>query len=415
MVRPMLQVPSRPSGWFGPVLVTVVLQFVGSFTLLFMPIVAPLMAAEFGWQKSMIGYLAALIMFGSMIFLMAVAPLVHRAGPVRSVQLGLAFCVVAFLLLFLPIWIAPLIGSLLIGLSYGPSVPSSSQVLQRFSPPRHRALMFSIKQGGGALGGVFAGLALPIVALYGGWRGAVVFAILLVIIFVAIVQPFRERIDEERDRQRRLSARSFLSIENLSRPVLALTSVPGLLPYALSGGLLGMTQGCWNAFLVTFLVTHLDYSLSRAGAIFATMQAATIGGRMLMGWFADRMGSGIAVMRIAAIGSFVITGVLAFAGPDWPFWAIVLIALVSGVGVNGWNGVNISEVTTTAPRHLIGEASAGGVVIVMCGHIIGPSAFAVLLSLTDRFDLAFIAAGAVSLLAMPLVGRLGRAPGSLPQ
>ena len=73
--------------------------------------------------------------------------------------------------------------------------------------------------------------------------GAVVFATLLVIVFVAIVQPFRERIDEERDRQRRLSARSFLSIENLSRPVLALTSVPGLLPYALSGGLLGMTWG----------------------------------------------------------------------------------------------------------------------------------------------------------------------------
>ena len=166
---------------------------------------------------------------------------------------------------------------------------------------------------------------------------------------------------------------------------------------------------------MAFLVTHLDYSLSRAGAIFATMQAATIGGRMLMGWFADRAGSGIVVMRIAAIGSFVITGVLALAGPDWPFWAIVLIALVSGIGVNGWNGVNISEVTTAAPRHLIGEASAGGVVIVMCGHIIGPSAFAFLLSLTDRFDLAFIAAGAVSLLALPLVGRLGRAPGSLPQ
>ena len=94
----MVQVPPKSGGWFGPVLVTVLLQFVGSFTLLFMPIVAPLMAAEFGWQKSMIGYLAALIMFGSMIFLMAVAPLVHRAGPVRSVQIGLSFCIVAFLL-----------------------------------------------------------------------------------------------------------------------------------------------------------------------------------------------------------------------------------------------------------------------------------------------------------------------------
>jgi hypothetical protein len=47
----------------------------------------------------------------------------------------------------------------------------------------------------------------------------------------------------------------------------------------------------------------------------------------------------------------------------------------------------------------------------MSGHIVGPSAFAALLSLTDRFDVAFIAAGAVSLFALPLIGRLGRAHG----
>ena len=225
-------------------------------------------------------------------------------------------------------------------------------------------------RGGGALGGVFAGLTLPIVALYGGWRGAVVFATVLVIIFVAIVQPFRERIDEERDRQRRLSARSFLSIENLSRPVRALTSVPGLFPYALGGGLLGMTQGCWNAFPCDISWSLISITVFRAPARSlrpCRRQRWVV--ECLWAGFADRAGSGITVMRIAAIGSFVITGVLALAGPDWPFWAIVLIALVSGVGVNGWNGVNISEVTTRAPRHLIGEASAGCVVIIMCGHI----------------------------------------------
>jgi MFS family permease len=404
----MLQVPSKPNAWFGPVLATVLLQFIGTFTLLFMPAVAPLMAAEFGWQKSMIGYLAALTMFGSMVFLMAVAPLVQRAGPVRSVQLGLGFCFLAFLLLFTPIWIAPVVGSLLIGLSYGPSVPASSQVLQRFSPPQHRSLLFSLKQGGGALGGVFAGIALPAVASFGGWRGTVLFAMALVLLFVILVQPLRERIDDQRDRDRRLTPRAFLSFENLSRPVRALATVPGLLPFALGGGLLGITQGCWNAFLVTFLVTHLDYSLTSAGAIFATMQAATFVGRLMMGWFADRTRSGLLVMRAVSIGGFLITGALAFAGPDWPVWVIALIAAISGIGVSGWNGVNLSEVTTRVPRHLIGEASAGAIVIVMSGHIVGPSAFAALLSIVDRFDIAFIVAGTLSLLALPLIGRIER-------
>jgi MFS family permease len=404
----MLQVTSKPKIWLGPVVATVLLQFIGSFTLLFMPTVAPLMAAEFGWQKSMIGYLAALIMFGSMLFLMAVAPLVHRYGPVRSVQLGLGFCILAFALLFLPIWVAPVIGSFLIGLSYGPSVPSSSQVLQRFAPPQHRSLLFSLKQGAGAIGGVFAGLALPAVAAFGGWRGTVLFAILLVVIFVFAVQPLRDRVDDQRDRERRLTARAFLSFENLARPVMALASVPGLLPFALGGGLLGVTQGCWNAFLVTFLVTHLGYSLASAGAIFAVMQAATFGGRLVMGWFSDRVGSGLAAMRTVSVGGFLLTLALAFAEPDWPTFAIVLIAVVSGFAVSGWNGVNLSEVTTQVPRHLIGEASAGSIVIVMSGHIVGPSAFAVLLSVVDRFDIAFIAAGAVSIFALPLIGRLGR-------
>jgi len=89
--------------------------------------------------------------------------------------------------------------------------------------------------------------------------------------------------------------------------------------------------------------------------------------------------------------------------------------VMSGAGVSGWNGVNLSEVTTRVPRHLIGEASAGAIVIVMSGHIVGPSAFAVLLSLIDRFDVAFLIAGAVSLLALPLIGRLDRASPHSPQ
>jgi hypothetical protein len=43
--------------------------------------------------------------------------------------------------------------------------------------------------------------------------------------------------------------------------------------------------------------------------------------------------------------------------------------------------------------------------MITIGHIVGPSAFAVLLALTGRFDVAFIAAGAVSLVALPLYRR----------
>lgn len=404
----MLRTNPKQTGWLGPILATVLLQFVGTFTIFFMPTLAPLMAVEFGWPRGAIGYLAALIMIGSMTVLIVVAPLINRVGPIRSVQLALGLCAAAFALLLTPLWIAPMIGSLMIGLSYGPSVPALSQVLQRFSPPRNRSLIFSVKQSGGSLGGVFAGLALPAVAAVGGWSGAVGFAVVMVALFAAAVQPLRHRTDDLRDRRQRLDAAAFLSFDNLTRPMRALRLVPGLLPFALGAGLLTITQGCWNTFLVTFLVAHLGYDLGSAGVIFAVMQAATIGGRLAMGWLADRLGSGVVVMRMVSVGGFVVTGMLALTGPEWPFWAVALIATLSGLGVCGWNGVNLSEIAFRAPRHMIGEAAAGAILLITIGHIVGPSAFAVLLALSGRFDVAFIAVGLVSLLALPLYRRPGR-------
>jgi hypothetical protein len=96
---------------------------------------------------------------------------------------------------------------------------------------------------------------------------------------------------------------------------------------------------------------------------------------------------------------------LVLAGPGWPVWSIALIAAVSGVGVCGWNGVNLSEIASRAPRHMIGEAAAGAILVIMLGHVVGPSGFALLLALTGRFDIAFVVAGAISLLALPLYRR----------
>src|SRR5690606_23034631 len=60
----------------------------------------------------------------------------------------------------------------LMGLSGGVTTPAGSEVLQRYSPPEKRNLIFSIKQAGVPLGGVMAGLAIPAVVALAGWRSA---------------------------------------------------------------------------------------------------------------------------------------------------------------------------------------------------------------------------------------------------
>src|SRR3546814_15451906 len=65
-----------------------------------------------------------------------------------------------------------LLACFLMGLSNGTANPAGSDVLQRYSPPGTRNLIFSIKQAGVPLGGVIAGLAIPAMVISVGWRAA---------------------------------------------------------------------------------------------------------------------------------------------------------------------------------------------------------------------------------------------------
>jgi hypothetical protein len=96
----------------------------------------------------MIGWLAALNTAGSVVFLMAGTPLIYHLGSIRSLQMGMAVGMIGVLMLTLPLDLAALAGSFLMGLCYGPSVSGGGDILQRLSPPQHCNLLFSAKQAG---------------------------------------------------------------------------------------------------------------------------------------------------------------------------------------------------------------------------------------------------------------------------
>src|SRR3546814_20999467 len=75
-----------------------------------------------------------------------------------------------------------LLACFLMGLSNGTANPAGSEVLQRYSPPGKRNLIFSIKQAGVPLGGVIAGLAIPAMVISVGWRAALFACAILVVV-----------------------------------------------------------------------------------------------------------------------------------------------------------------------------------------------------------------------------------------
>ncbi|MEX2630961.1 MAG: MFS transporter [Tistlia sp.] len=383
-------------GWAGPLAAIVLLQIAAAFLLQLLPVLAPMLAGRYGWPESAIGYLMAGTMASAIFCLSASSPFVRGLGPVRAVQAGLVIGGAGAALLWLPFWFAPIAAAVLMGIAYGPSTPAGGEVLQRFAPRRHRSLMFSLKQAGVPAGGVAAGILLPPIAERAGWDAAVAVALAVLLAAVLLAQPFRARADAGRDPHARRGVSVFLTLRNLKLPLQALRGGRDLFPLACIGGGLGLCQGTLNAFLVTYLVAGLQVDLRIAGATFAAMQAGGVAGRLLLGWLADRLGSGVAVIRLAAVGSVFAMLAFALAEPDWPRWALLGLGCFAGAAVAGWNGVHLAEVAERAPAGRVGEASAGAAILTFCGFILGPAALATILSASGGF-----AAGLVALATVP--------------
>lgn len=397
-----------PQGWVSALAAVMLLQTTCAFLNQMLPTLAPILKDELGWPGTMVGYLVALSMASAIVFLIGGTPLVRGAGSIRAVQLGLGLGILGVLLLPAPIWGAPFLAAILVGLAYGPATPAGSDVLMRYAPSRHRSLIFSLKQAGVPVGGAAAGLLLPPLAEAFGWRAALWGVIAILVATILATQTVRERVDALRE-PARLKLRLFLSPANLAQPFAALSAGANLRRIAMAGGFLAMNQSAWNAFLVTYLVEAVHLSPTRAGVVFATMQLSGVIGRIGVGGFADRVGSSLVATRLCAALAGGATLALGLARPDWPFLALMAVAVLAGITVSGWNGIQLAEIARRAPRHLVSEASAGGTVFVFLGFVVGPSLFAILLAATGRYDLPCFVLAVMPLIAFGLLSGLKRA------
>lgn len=390
--------------WIAPVAAILVLQTATSFLSRIIPIVSPSLIQEFGWNNGWVGYLAAINTAGSLFILMVGTGLIRRIGSIRSVQWGALTGAISMALFLSPAVALAAAASFIIGLGYGVSSPAGSEILQRYSPPSIRNLVFSVKQAGVPLGGVIAGLTIPLLAEWAGWRIALLAAALLVFGMAAPTWRLGRAVDAPSAPAQ--PWRATLSLRNIMTPIRSLREGHDAGRLAAVGGLLAATQSCWFTFTVAYLVDRLDLSLSLAGLIFAVMQAAGVAGRIVFGWLADRIGSARLALALAAVGSAATTALLALSTQAWPLWALMLLAAGAGATAAGWNGVQIAEMARRAPEGKVGEAAAGSTLFVYLANTVAPVAFAAYVAATGRYDVAFMAAALCSLGALFLLARV---------
>jgi predicted MFS family arabinose efflux permease len=387
-----------------PISTLLLLQTSSSFLSRIIPIIFPAMAKEFAWNDSLIGYLTAANNFGALVILLVGMSLLHRIGSIRTLQLSLLLGALSVALFFSPILTLALLACLLIGTSVGISSPAGSDVLQRFSPPQSRNLVFSIKQAGVPLGGVIAGLLIPFLVVLSGWRWALVCSGLLVAASVWLTWKWREQIDEPAE-VREAARHNHRGLAGVMRPLRALIGQPGLLRMAVAGMLLSANQACWFAFMVTYLIVKLQYSLTLAGLGFAVMQTSSVVGRIALGWLADKVKAPRIILITAAVISALTTLLLALATPAWPFWTVMLLSAAAGISVAGWNGVQIAEVARRSLPGQVAETAAGASILINCGNMLAPSLFSLVAGLVGRLDYPLWLTAAFGAVAAMLLAR----------
>lgn len=399
--------------WLMPIVAIFILQTISAFLNRLIPILAPAMSQDFHWSGSTIGYLTASNSLGGLAILVAGSAMLKQIGGMRTLQLTLLIGAACMAWLLIPSIAIALTACLFMGLSGGAANPAGSEVLQKYSPPGKRNLMFSIKQAGVPLGGVIAGLLVPALVALTGWRIALFVCAIIILTPTLMTWRLSASLDETPDKKDHFFHFPTLeSLRTLTVPLASLRHNSGLMKISVVGSLFAVSQSCWFTFTVIYLVDRLDYSLALAGVVFAVMQAGGVIGRIVLGWLSDYLRSANATLTIAAIFSAITTALLGLTSSTWPLWSVIVLAFVAGSSAASWNGVQIAEVARRSPPQLISETSAGSSILVNLMNMVAPTLFAVFVAATGRYDYAFICAGTCSLLVLVFLPRERRSASS---
>lgn len=376
---------------------TLAMQAIVVMASLTAPVLAAVIAADSELRPHLVGYYSGAI-YGLAALTSAAAPYpTERFGAIRLHQILLAATALGLAALALGNSAGFVLSAVLLGLAYGPINPASTVLLARFAPPHARARIFSLKQTAVPLGGVLAGSATPVLALWLGWQGAALAIAAGCLLLGVLVQRWRAELDSAPSRP---SVRPRME---LSRPVRAMLAAPRMRDIAAASFAFGAVQFSFGAVFPTVLA-GLGWEVVEAGLALSLALLLSIGSRLFWGWAADAIAprpvlSGLGLLMVLAATA------TAFLQPDWPKPLVLCVAAAFGISASAWNGIAIAEVVRRAEPEDIPAVSAGTIALTFAGALAGPLAFSLAVGLFGTFRPFFLILAAISALSSCLLAR----------
>ena len=370
------------------VVISLVVQTMISLFAAGIPVLAPEIAADRGWNVNVIGFYPTVVFVVAFMISFQVPNLLARIGGMGLSLACVGVSAIGVLILLSPYAVAAALAAVAIGCAAGAMNPASSQVLGPRTTPRTAGLVMSIKQTGVPLGGAVAGLLVPVLVLHSGWRMAAVELAVLGATMILVLLPTVRWLNGG------TTARP--AVYRPLDPLKRLFAMPGMPTLLLASVTFNGMQWCLRSFFTVFLVHHKILDLAGAGIAFSVSQIAGMVGQV--GWAA--MSDRVSVRWVMAIVGILMTAasfLTATITPQWSFAAVILVAAMLGVTAAGYLPVLLGEVARRSPPGQVGALTSGAQLFPMSGAIVGPLAFGAIASGLDM-SAAFMMAAASTLL-----------------
>jgi sugar phosphate permease len=214
-----------------------------------------------------------------------------------------------------------------LGYVCGGPLPCQVLVSRWFDQTRGKAM--GIAYLGIGVGGAIVPLLAAWLTTRFGWRGSLQ---MVGVLIVAIAFPMAFFVDDTRRAARPASPPQEGQQSALQPSISSILSTPAFYLLAIGSMCSIAAVGGTNQHLKLFLSIDREFTQADAARIISLVLAVSIGGRLLMGWLADRLPRKVVMLAIYVLVAAAIPLLLV---PAAAAWNVYLFALVFGIGLGG--------------------------------------------------------------------------------
>lgn len=368
-------------------------MFAGNLPQYALGVLAPVLTDELGIGEGLLGALASCLYLAAALVARSTGPRIDTLGGRGTLAFLFLTATGSLVLMAAAVsWVLLLCAVLLAGVAIGANNPVTNRLIALHVPPGRRGLVIGIKQIGVKLAHVAAGVVVPFLVITTGWRpGLLVVAVALGVVAALALRAVPQ---DPRTRQPRHTM-------PVATPREVRRRVAWLRLYAVS---MGVGMSAITTYLPLHAVHNVGLSLVQGGLVVTSLGLSAVVARLVWAAVAERTGRPATVLVVLGVGGGLSLGAIA-AAPAVGAWLLWVGACVAGTTAGAWNVVAHLTVITEVP---LDRAAAGTGLLqatFLLGLAVGAPLFGALVEVSNSFQVAWVAAGLLSCIAVATAWR----------